>query len=518
MQQPIQNVQARLRANLTSPKYRSNAPNGNRFPIIPANIDDNYVPLQLVYPLEDNITHPSSRHRVNYPGQPYIVPVGVMGEGWPYTYQLVNAPEGMTIGSFLDFDGLSWVRRPNYGVITWYKPVSGTYTFFVLVTNAYGEEISLSITLVVSTNWNILNTKLASNGNGTINSPYNTLAAINNNKPTLVMDGCIVDMDQGAGNLSAMSRTWVSEYGKRAILLQGSNVFNCDQDDVYFGGFWFGIHKSRLGVNQFLKATTRNRFTLFDNIINYKGAAFTGGIVPASSIFQFDAASGALGNANQFLYMHSNVFSGVVDRSLFNAYNVRNSLFEGNTLLANADSNGLAHGFWFRDHCSDICYRDNRQLGNLNTQSAITVDSPNSLGVSTNFEVSYNHLRCFANVATNPNGLGAIKLYNQNASGDSYRLLLRNTIYTPTSSPIYAAGSGNNEVIHSLDNALYYDQHAIDNNLITQAGVKLANGYTPTLVDTGSTTGLYANNYIDANGKFVGIHSIKRGVAGSEVA
>lgn len=517
MQQPLQNVQSKLKANLTSPKYRSNAPRGNRFPIIPANVSSNFT-LEMIYPRPDTDTHSSARHRVNYPGQPYIVPVGVMGRGFPYFFELVDAPEGMTIGAFLDFDGLSWVRRPNYGVVTWYKPVSGTYTFTIRATNTWGEVVSVTTTLVVNTNWNILNTKLASNGSGTMNSPYNTLASINNNKPTLVMDGCIVDLDQRAGNISGMTRTWVSEYGKRAILLQAASVVTCDQDDVYFGGFWFGMHKSRIGVAQLLKATTRNRFTLFDNLISYRGANFNGGAVPDCSVFQFDAASGILGNASQYLLIHSNTFNGVNNRSLFNAYNVRSSVFEANTLIANTDTSGLAQGFWFKDYCSGITFRDNKQLGDLNTQSALTIDNPSALGVGTDFDVSYNHLRCFASVGSNPNGLGAIKLYNQNATGDSNRFIYRNTVYTPTSSPIYAAGSGNSEVVHSLSNALYYNQYSLDNNLISQVGVKLASGYSPTLDNTGSIAGLYANNYIDSNGKFIGIHSTNRGVAGSEIA
>lgn len=515
--QTLQDARSKLLANSYSPKYRSNAKQGNRGIIIPANVAGN-LPLTMIYPRPDNETNINARHRVNYPGQPYIVPVGVSGEGYPYTYQLVDAPDGMTIGSFLDYDNLSWVRRPNSGVITWYKPVSGTYTFTIIVTNVFGENVSTTITLVVSTNWNILNTKLPTNGNGTINSPYNTIASITNNKPTLVMDGCIVDLDLRPGNMSIMTRTWVSEYGKRAIMLQGNSAVTCDQDDVYFGGFWFGVPKTRLGVGQLLKATTRSRITFYDNIIGYHNNAFTGGAVPASSVFQLDASNGLVGNANNYLFMHSNVFNGVVNRSLLNAYNVRDSLVEANVMIANTDTSGLAHGFWFRDFCSNITYRDNKQLGDLNTQSAITVDNPSASGVSTNIDIVYNHLRCFANVASNPNGLGAIKLYNLLASGSSERCVKRNTIYTPTSSPIYAAGNGDLEILNLTDNALFYNQHSLDNNLITQNGIKLAAGYSPMVQDAGVVSGLYANNYIDINGKFIGVHSVHRGVAGSEIA
>jgi hypothetical protein len=216
--------------------------------------------------------------------------------------------------------------------------------------------------------------------------------------------------------------------------------------------------------------------------------------------------------------MHSNVFNGVVNRSLLNAYNVRDSLVEANVMIANTDTSGLAHGFWFRDFCSNITYRDNKQLGDLNTQSAITVDNPSASGVSTNIDIVYNHLRCFANVASNPNGLGAIKLYNLLASGSSERCVKRNTIYTPTSSPIYAAGNGDLEILNLTDNALFYNQHSLDNNLITQNGIKLAAGYSPMVQDAGVVSGLYANNYIDINGKFIGVHSVHRGVAGSEIA
>ena len=85
------------------------------------------MPMTLVHPRPDDETQVWARHRKAYPGLRYEIPVGVQGGAWPFLYELTDAPQGARIGQVYG--------QPNYGVVTWEAPASGTYSFEVTVTD-----------------------------------------------------------------------------------------------------------------------------------------------------------------------------------------------------------------------------------------------------------------------------------------------------------------------------------------------------------------------------------------------
>ena len=130
--------------------------------------------LQIVHNQNDrtaNTNFPSA-HRVNwaYPGLLYDIQIVAIGGSYPYTYAISNAPAGMGV-------------NPSTGVITW-TPSAGTangttYTPTVSVTDSEGTTRTSPWTITVTTaDWWFLDAAAATNGSGTIDSPFNTFAAV----------------------------------------------------------------------------------------------------------------------------------------------------------------------------------------------------------------------------------------------------------------------------------------------------------------------------------------------------
>jgi len=97
------------------------------FPLPDQNFISAKMPMHLVYPRPDSETQSHARHRWAHPDMPYEIPIGVQGGAWPFKYELVDSPNGATIGNYYGDD--------NYGVLSWSPSSSGTYTFRVRITD-----------------------------------------------------------------------------------------------------------------------------------------------------------------------------------------------------------------------------------------------------------------------------------------------------------------------------------------------------------------------------------------------
>src|SRR5689334_3733291 len=67
------------------------------------------IPLEIIAPRAGLTT--ANRYYKTYPGIAYRVPVVVLGGAFPFKFELLTAPSGMTIGQY---DG-----DTDYGVINW---------------------------------------------------------------------------------------------------------------------------------------------------------------------------------------------------------------------------------------------------------------------------------------------------------------------------------------------------------------------------------------------------------------
>ncbi len=136
-------------------------------------------PMNLVYPEADSTVEAFARHRwAYYDGvNPvnYRIPLGIQFGAYPYVFELVTAPAGMTLGTV-------WNSGTTYGVLNWTPnaAVSGA-TVQVLVTDQQNNTLTLTFTVSTSSSTVHFIFVDAVNGNdanaGTIGAPLKTLAA-----------------------------------------------------------------------------------------------------------------------------------------------------------------------------------------------------------------------------------------------------------------------------------------------------------------------------------------------------
>ena len=100
------------------------------------------MPMHLVYPRPDNETQEHARHRWAYPGITYEIPIGVQGGAWPFKYEVIQGPEGASIGALHGDD--------DYGVVNWpAPPTSGSFDFTVRITDQELNTVDATWTVTV---------------------------------------------------------------------------------------------------------------------------------------------------------------------------------------------------------------------------------------------------------------------------------------------------------------------------------------------------------------------------------
>ncbi len=107
-------------------------------------------PLTAIHPRPDDETPPGAYHRVAYPGMRWDCPVRAAFGAYPYDAELIAAPAGMTLGSWLarQADG-TWTEDASYCTLTWPQPTAGTHPITVRITDQEGASVTFAWTLVV---------------------------------------------------------------------------------------------------------------------------------------------------------------------------------------------------------------------------------------------------------------------------------------------------------------------------------------------------------------------------------
>jgi hypothetical protein len=131
--------------------------------------DGHYVsarmPMTLVHPRPDPETNPWARHKHAYPGIEYRIPVAVQGGAYPFFYEVLEGPAGMTVGQQY---GL-----PDYGELTW-TPINqnGVHKVRIRVTDQDFTQVETQFEITVGTeNFVFVDANAARSGDGTIGSP-----------------------------------------------------------------------------------------------------------------------------------------------------------------------------------------------------------------------------------------------------------------------------------------------------------------------------------------------------------
>lgn len=136
------------------------------------------VDMALVHPRPDAETGNHAQHRNAYPGIAWSTHVVIMGGAYPFRFELLQAPAGMTIGND---------SGANYGVIHWPDPQVGSYTVRARVFDqdryrsaSASQPLDLSFTLTVSANRFVFIDPIHGQDSnpGTLQAPLRRIAAL----------------------------------------------------------------------------------------------------------------------------------------------------------------------------------------------------------------------------------------------------------------------------------------------------------------------------------------------------
>lgn len=109
------------------------------------------------------------------------IPIVVLGGAWPFKYEILDAPSGVTLTETIPAD---WVTNGlgDYGILEWANPTVGTHDFSVLVTDQDGTPVQCDWTLEVIDRTNTTYflfvdaaTGSDSTGDGSFGNPFQTM-------------------------------------------------------------------------------------------------------------------------------------------------------------------------------------------------------------------------------------------------------------------------------------------------------------------------------------------------------
>ncbi len=311
------------------------------------------MPMNIVSPRPTREMGPDSCYRWAHEGVPYEVPIGVTGGAWPFSYELIEGPQGMTLGSDLRASGDRYERWDNYGVVTWTPPPGSegaTMSYTVRVTDQEDNqvEVRVDVTVQAAKFVFVAPDDGSANGTGSLDDPLRGFAAMflglssdatYAGKLLYFRDGNY-DMVGGSdsnGNCvlggALKPKVWRSYPGETAVVdcSTAKILFNNGQmDDCCFAGIPWENGRQDVGNAHFIWATSQ-----FDRDLFWRNTFFnlqkgqTGNDNPAAIFLN------AAGSHRQHIVLMSNVFdtmgpgggNGVAG---YDSYGLDNSLFEDN--------------------------------------------------------------------------------------------------------------------------------------------------------------------------------------------
>lgn len=522
----ISDMRGILLSNLSSPIYASNYPNGDRssgsWQLTAGHYQSYFSPV-ISYPRPDTETPATARHRVNYTGQNYRVPVTVYGGAWPFYYELLAGPSGMTIGNQLSVSGGELVAGAEYGIINYANSVAGTYTVTVRVTDQNGAVNTVSWQLVVgTTDWVFVDPAAGVNGTGTLASPYNTLASLNGltTKKVLFRAGT-VDWEQKTIGLHGMPITYLPYSGETVLCKQALSPIGCSGGSDYgFFGLKFFIPSDRTAVNQFFRLDGGpDRVVFFDcefdgGNYNNTDTVGVGGDGPKSNssiIFFQGQTAGLSGAGNSYHSIIKNcIFKNVKDRDLYLGYSQRVTVIEGNGIQnCTLGAAGLGHGFYAKTDINELTFRGNYSIGTTNTQKLLRVDAYTGTFNMDYFDISYNSYRFYGTDGSG-DGIGAISFSSEFHESGTHHYVYRNSIWSQSSACIHARGQAAGSTITCSNNVF------VSGGTNTN-GVQLV-AYDGTMSNTGFIAGGTGAGILDSNNNLSGGYVSNLGTKGKQVA
>lgn len=206
------------------------------------------MPMTVIHPRPDSETNDWARHRKAYAdgSVQYRIPISIQGGAYPFIFELLNGPTGMTIGNTMN--------SKDYGVVTWTPgSTGGPYNVSVKVTDQDQASVTVNWTITATTTGFIfLDPNTAVSGDGTKSNPLKTFADIHKGVGTdATYTGNIVYMRSGThtlggpeaiGNLELKNNNkpavWLGYPGETVIVdASTSKILVDNQHDVFVSGF-----------------------------------------------------------------------------------------------------------------------------------------------------------------------------------------------------------------------------------------------------------------------------------------
>jgi hypothetical protein len=506
-----------LAVNSGSPKYDGAYVLGNRPSAwqLAAGHFEGYMAPVIAYPRPDSETAVNARHRVNYPGQTYRVPIAVSGGAYPFRYELLAGPAGMTIGETLTLVGGRLVAGNDYGIINWNNSVAGTYTVSVRVTDQNGVANTITWQLIVgTTDWLFFDPSAGTNGTGTLASPFNDLAALSGltTKKVLFRAGTVT-LEQKTVGLDSWPKTFLP-YGNEVVVMNkalssvGSNL----SGDIWFSGFTFklpSISNIVTVYNQFFRLGGTTRTVFFENTFDYENQSNpnTGG--SNSSLLMWENASAAQSSPDQGWYcvIMKNAFKNVVDRDMYLGYSMRYAVIERNS-MENCTAPAGGHGFYAKTSVDYLTFRGNYSIGTGNTMKLFRMDAYVGYFPMDYYDISYNNYRFYGSDSSG-DGIGAISFASEFWPAGAHHYVYRNSFYSQSAAGIHARGQAAGSAISCTNNVL------VSGGTNTNGVQTVA--YDGTLTNTGYVAGNIAAGILDTSNYLANSYVSNLGTKGAEV-
>lgn len=531
---------------------------GGAWQLATAHYQPAYISPTIIHPRPDTDTagqaggNPQSweRARLAPDGIPWRVPICIYGGAWPFKYQLVSGPAGMSIGQTYG--------STDYGVLSWSSPVIGTYTITVQVTTQdYGRtggsadsvgQYTISWTLVVADHTDV--TKFvyldATNGsdsnNGAYATPWQTLsgftAASTNGKQLIFRNGTYaLNVLSSVLDLTSRAKVWIGYPGATVKVdlsgsWSGTNCYiffnggtgstsgGCSASNIWFYGTpsnWATVNSSG-GYDTYQVNHFGDRGLYYENIFDSVNGH---GVTPTNfsnwsgiAMFANSAMHNYISCVRNTFQNFSNLYSG----GACIWYSARWALWEGNTVQGFSSPTNVQQGFISKGHVSRCSMRNNTMWVQQGTfaspiQGISTGCYFQGQGNDGNQGDNPDQNETCWNVGFNPpagnNGVtpGAA-IYGNGTYASWTGWEYRNTFIGPR----WASGAaGFTNTLYSTNNVLL-TEHGIENDATHYGATNLTLNVSGDVVDiftnrasvVDSTTGYLLSSYATAHGITIG--------------
>ena len=472
----------------------------------------NYT-LEIIQPQEGLTTGTAAQNRYykNYTGIPYVVPVGVFGGLYPFTYGLTTAPSGMTIDE-------------DTGIITWSSPTTGSHSVVVQVTDAESSTDTASWTLTVDTaNAVFLDANTDASGTGTLADPFDSLEDIwGSGGLTTTYDGDFMyfaagtyTLDGGwwancpgqqcnvSVNVTAMPHVWIGYEANVIIDHDGGTGNGALGGFLRYGNGCTDVWVSGIKFQDMINHALRmwgvcERKAIYDNTFYNGGPGVDG---DNSSFVMFEGTS--LESASYSL-VKDNTFDTASNWAFFKSYSVNKAVFEGNTF---SNPSGSNEGLALKAYDQYVSVRGNFFDGDFSAGSI-----SGNMNNDDEFDISFNRIINADNTFSESNPYGAITINYNETQGRAY--IYRNT-FEGTVTVRHAITS--NGPFYFDNNVIVNENSAVDvpdGSYLTQVDVT---DQSRIVVGTGANTNLVgsaADAIIDASGDLTEAYSAYLGTHG----